>query len=385
MDGMMRPEAFRAELAGNILPYWLRYAPDEARGGFHGERDGQNAILPDSPRSSVLCSRILWTFASAYRLLGEKAYLDMARCAYTYLTGPMWDVEHGGVYAMVDPNGTPLTREKRLFSQAFAIFALSEYHRTTGHTQALDTAKRLYGLIEEHATDRAFGGYHETLDRAWGVLHGSKSTDAHMHIIEAYTNLLVVWDNAELRSRLAYLVELVIEKAISKESGHMLLTFDGTWKRVSEEVAFGQDIENSWLLCVAAERVGEPCLLEKARAAALGLVAAVAEVDDGKGMPYGWTPKHGVDTDRCWWVQSEAVLGYMNAFAITGQQKYYEAANSVWHFIRTHMLDKTYGDWYCRVDAKNRPRMDKPKISAWKCPYHNARMCIVMSSNVCGA
>lgn len=365
----MHSEAFRAELTENILPYWLRYAPDETRGGFYGERDGGNVILPDSPRSSVLCSRILWTFSRAYRLLGDGTYLDMAYHAYTYLTGAMWDTEHGGVYTLVDSNGNPLSYEKRLFSQAFAIFALSEYHRATGHAQALNAARFLYTSIEARASDLAYGGYHETLDEAWTALPGGKSTDAHMHLIEAYTNLLAVWNGGKLQQRLDALTALMLDKTIQPDSGHMMLHFDQSWNSVSKEVSFGQNIENSWLLCAATDAAQE---------AALRLVLTVEKVDKGEGIPYGWTRENRLDTDRCWWVQAEAVLGYWNAHRITGQARYADMAEKVWRYINRYMMDRTYGEWYCRVDMYGKPLLTKPKISAWKCPYHNARMCMDM-------
>ena len=51
------------------------FAPD---GGFYGRVDQE--LVPDSEadRLLVLGARLVWSYAAAYRVLGEKKYLDLA-------------------------------------------------------------------------------------------------------------------------------------------------------------------------------------------------------------------------------------------------------------------------------------------------------------------
>jgi mannobiose 2-epimerase len=65
------------ELTENILPFWMTYLVDRTNGGFYGAVTNDLQVHNEVPRSSVLCARILWTYASAYRRLGAAQYLSI--------------------------------------------------------------------------------------------------------------------------------------------------------------------------------------------------------------------------------------------------------------------------------------------------------------------
>ena len=52
------------------------------------------------------------------------------------------------------------------------------------------------------------------------------------------------------------------------------------------------------------------------------------------------------------------------------------AALRCWDFIEQHLIDRTYGEWFKQVSRDGQPSLDEPKISFWKCPYHNTRTCL---------
>ncbi len=89
--------------------------------------------------------------------------------------------------------------------------------------------------------------------------------------------------------------------------------------------------------------------------------------------------ENGVDnTDRIWWVQAEAVVGFLNAWEKWPEREYFlEAAKDIWKYIDQVILDKREGsEWYWRVDESGRPIEGEPIVEPWKCPYHNGRMCM---------
>ena len=85
----------KKELTENILPYWINNIcrPDN---GFYGRLDGRENLDTDAPVGNIMTARILWTFASAYRILGNKEYLEMALKARDLLIGNFYDPEYGG-------------------------------------------------------------------------------------------------------------------------------------------------------------------------------------------------------------------------------------------------------------------------------------------------
>ena len=61
----------------------------------------------------------------------------------------------------------------------------------------------------------------------------------------------------------------------------------------------------------------------------------------------------------------------------SGDKKYYEAAEKVWEYIKEYFIDKRPGsEWFWDLNADGTPRVGRPIVEPWKCPYHNGRMCL---------
>ena len=153
---MLRDE-LRQHLTEKILPFW-EGLKDEAHGGFYGYVDKELNVQREADKGCILHSRILWTFATAARILRSPEYRAFADWAYEAL-GMFEDREHGGVYWSVTFDGKPADTTKHTYCQAFAIYGLSAYYRLTGKWEALDKARALYRTIEEKC--RVYNGYGE--------------------------------------------------------------------------------------------------------------------------------------------------------------------------------------------------------------------------------
>ena len=158
------------ELRSNILPFWGRYGIDEEFGGFHGRISNDLVIDRLAEKGLILNARILWTFSRVYKVYGEQQFLDIARRAYEYLTEHFRDVEHGGVYWMVDYAGAAKDTRKRIYGQAFAVYAIAEYFHAVKDENALQFAISIFDQIEGHGHDPVNGGYLETFDRDWTIV-----------------------------------------------------------------------------------------------------------------------------------------------------------------------------------------------------------------------
>jgi mannobiose 2-epimerase len=391
------------ELTGNILPFWMTYVMDRANGGFYGAVTNDLQVDNNVPRSAILCARILWTYAAAHRQLGAEqrssaeAYLSMARWAYDYLTRVFWDLEYGGLYWHVDYQGYPVVDRKHHYAQAFGIYGLAEYYRATQDARSLALAQELFYLLEKHAYDAVNQGYIEGSSRAWGALQDMRLSDREincrksmntiLHILEAYTNLLRVWDDARLRAQHRALIEVIQQYVIDHQTHHFKLFFDDQWRSLSDHVSYGHDIEGSWLLVEAAEVQGDVELLEQVRASALAMAAAVYRegIDADGGLFYEGGPQGLVDTHKSWWVQAEAMVGFYNAHQLSGEAHFAQAAYRCWEYIQSEVIDRTYGDWFKLLRRDGTPEPGSYKAGPWECPYHQSRACLELMARLAQA
>jgi len=377
------------ELKSSILPFWLKYARDKERGGFYGTVNKDLTVEKDAPRGALLSARILWAFSAAYRHYPEPEYLEMARWAYKDLTSTFTDEKFGGLYWMLSADGKLMDARKVVYVQSFGIYALSEYYRATGEQAALDKAVEIYRMLEEHCHDHANQGYFEECTRDWQISRtrgkflssmgsrGQKSQNVHLHILEAYTNLYRVWPDEGLRKNLFELEDVMLNKILNSSNMHLHMFMGEDWTPGSDTISFGHDIEFSWLLVEAAEALGDEALIERAKKVAVEVVRITDEQGvDADGGVLGEADPDGLTvTDKEWWPQAEALIGFMNAYQISGDARYLTCTTRTWDFIQGHLVDHKDGGWFHSLSRDLIPD-GAPKISFWKCPYHNSRACM---------
>jgi len=390
---------FRQELTGNILPFWMRHTVDRENGGFYGAVDCDLRVDKQAARTAVINTRILWTFSAAARVLWDAAYRETADWAYEYIVDKFWDRKFGGVYWMLDYQGNPISDRKQIYAQAFAAYGMAEYFRATGLAKSLELAKELYRLIEEKSGEPEYGGYLEARCRDWSPLEDlrlsdkdlncPKSMNTHLHVLEAYTNLLRVWDDPGLRASLAALLRVTMDRIVDGETGHFKMFFDNRWTSLTDHVSFGHDIEGSWLMQEAAEVLGDRALIERARALAVRMAQAVYDEGLDKDGSIFYEASHGrmVDPNKHWWAQAEAVVGFYNAWQVCGEERFRLAAWRAWEYIEDKVVDKVHGEWHAKLRPDGTPwkaeeDSDACLVGAWKCPYHNGRVCLEMMARL---
>jgi mannobiose 2-epimerase len=380
-----------AELLGNILPFYAQVAVDRERGGFYGLIHNDLRVEPDAPRGVIQVTRILWAFAHATRVLDMPALLATADRAWETLRSHFIDHATGGLHWSVAADGTPLDRRRLIYAQAFGIYAFAEYALATGSHTALYEALALFDLIERNAWDHAGGGYVEGCTHDWQPDPGQRvdevtgpvafSMNTHLHLVEAYTTLLhavrVAGERTEaVEEALARSLDVMLQKVVLT-SGHFGLQFDASWQPLDDRISYGHDIEGSWLLVEAADAVGDADTVAAAHAVALRLarLTLTKGVDADGGLFNEGDPTGPTDTDKDWWPQAEAMVGFLNAFQLSGDEQFLHAARASWQFIQTHIVDRTHGEWFWGVSRDGKP-LDHQKTGPWKGPYHNGRACL---------
>lgn len=380
-------DELEANLTTNILPFWTDNMVDYQNGGFYGRINVNNQVFPTEDKGGILNARILWTYSAAYRVTRDTAYLRLATRAKDYILSNFIDKQYGGAYRALKYTGEPSDTRKQTYTQSFFIYGLSEYARATGNREALETARNLYEHFEKYAYDREHNGYFEVFTREWERSHDKlisertdkdeKTMNTSLHLMEAYANLYRVWPDENLKARLVNMVEIFLEKIIDQKSYHLINFLTKDWIPTSENDSYGHDIEASWLLHEAASLVNDPELLEKVEAASVKIAEAAAEglQPDGSMIDDKDNATGEIKMSRSWWPQSETVVGYVNAWELTDDDRYLDYALKNWEYIKKHLVDHKGGGWFTSVNEKGIPgRGDKGGF--WVCPYHNGRMCL---------
>ena len=73
----------------------------------------------------------------------------------------------------------------------------------------------------------------------------------------------------------------------------------------------------------------------------------------------------------------EAVVGFLNAYQLSGDSSFLQASLRSWDFIAAHVIDRAHGEWY-NLLARDGTVLSRDKVSLWKCPYHDGRACMEM-------
>lgn len=372
------------ELTNHIIPFWAALK-DEENGGFYGFMSYDLKLDKKADKGVILHSRILWFFSSCYKLLGDEKCRELADHAFEYIKNHCVDYDNGGVYWMTSYKGEPVDTMKHTYNIAFAIYALSAYYNAVRDKFALDLAYKLFADIENNTLDEY--GYREAFTIDWKLvpndalsengLMADKTMNAILHLIEAYTELYKADGNEEVAKRLKFQLAQMKDKVFDPQTNALKVFFDTKLDVIGDIHSFGHDIEATWLMDLACDALGDEQLKLEFAEMNLKISNNIHDIAMEDGALNNERENDKIDKKRVWWVQAESVVGFINAYQHSGDEKFLTAAKSVWEYIKSDVIDKREGgEWYSEVSFDHKPHDFKETVGPWKCPYHNGRMCL---------
>jgi mannobiose 2-epimerase len=381
-----------AELSA-ILNYWSENTIDIENKGFVGQIDSNEQIISNTDKGSVLNARILWSFSASYQITKKEEHKEIARRAFKFISNYFYDSEFGGLFWSINSDTTPKDTKNQIYALAFAIYGFSEYYVISKDERALEIAINLYLKIQKHSYDPVNKGYLEAFTRDWQPIEDlrlsdkdaneKKTMNTHLHIVEAYANLFRVWKDPKLQSNIIELLQTIEKHFINTKTGHLHLFFDENWVEKPDVISYGHDIEAAWLLLQCAEISEDKNLIDNYTKHAIHIADVAQEgLDEDGGLWYEFdSEKNELIAEKHWWVQAEALIGFYNAYQLTGDEKYLDIVLKNWEFIKAHILDHQNGEWFWGV-YKDYSLIEKDKAGFWKCPYHNSRACLELIKRI---
>lgn len=255
--------------------------------------------------------------------------------------------------------------------------------------QALAAAKALFETLEENAYDREFGGYIEFFEREWNPVTeargggyvgaiGHKTYNTHLHLLESYAELYRAWPEERVRKRLAELLTINTSTVRFPSVNNNVDAFLRDWSIVQEprnlRASYGHDVECVWLVMDAARTVGlsPALLLNWARGLSENCLKVGYDEEHGGFFNGGPLGKPADDLKKTWWVQTEALLGMLEMYRLTGESKYYEAFARTLDFCEKFQIAKE-GGWWATLSTDGSATNDQTRTSQWQGAYHNGR------------
>ena len=419
MDEAMKTRllAARSQLVSHlregIMPFWTARGVDPVYGGYLVCYDDQGNLIEDETDKHIVTqTRMIWGF-SLFNMIDPEnlQYGEAARQGVGFFINHFWDAEHGGWNWLVKRDGTLLDDGKVVYGQSFAIYALATYYLSTGDQRGLEYAEHTFDLLQRYCVDTARGGYYENLEPDWRLSPGGfcagdrKSLDIHMHLLECFTVLAQVSGKEIHKRRLQEVIDIILTHMIDPESGcggnqydldfnpipaiAIRRTFNADREGGSVETlrrrngggavgtvttSYGHNVELAWLLVRAGEVLGKPRDTYGPVVRRLVDHALAFGLDHARGGVYRDGPHHGpaLVTDKEFWQNAEVLVGFLDSYEITGDERYAEAFLLTWDFVREHLIHSDLGEWMTLVSEIGEvlvPGIGTP----WKACYHSGR------------
>jgi mannose/cellobiose epimerase-like protein (N-acyl-D-glucosamine 2-epimerase family) len=416
-------------LRERLLPFWMERILEPKHGGFRTAYD-QDGRPSGETRKTLLCQgRSIFALSFAARHGWYARELELLAREGSRFLERFRDPEHGGYFWILEEDGTVKDDSKVVYGLSFMIYAMSELALLTGDERACDEACSLFDLVLARAADIGRGGFFEHFDRAFdlavvrpdGVAH--KSLDVHMHLMEAFTTLYELTGRERHRRALVEIVELIHGRMVDPDTGCGISMFAPDWTPIAnvqlatvwgsdrfqagkppEMTSYGHNVELAWLtlraLDVLARRPGGLARRPGGLAAggapqpAAGLDEAFIRsrverlfrhtVERGVDREYGGLYVEGLrdgdatDLDKEFWQQGEAMVGFLDAWLLLGDERYLEAFRLVHDFVFRHLVHPRLGEWHALADRRGKV-LRGYLGHGWKICYHTVRAtCLVV-------
>ncbi len=397
-------------LKKELLNVWYPRSVDSLYGGFLSTFTYDFKPTGNQDKMIVTQARHMWVNAKAAERYPSIVYYKTGtRQGFNFLKNKMWDKTEGGFYTFVDRQGNPKNgTDKQAYGNAFAIYALAAYYKSSGDTSALNLAKQAFLWLEKHSHDPLDKGYFQHMHRDGTPIKrtaeirstaetGYKDQNSSIHLLEAFTELYAVWKNNLLRERLNEMLLLIRDKMVSPR-GNLVLFFQPDWTPVSfsdsgrvfimkhrnlDHVSFGHDVETAYLMLEASQALG---IKDNSMTLRIGKKMVDHALRNGWDKAIGGFYDEGyyfkgdpgitiIKDSKNWWAQAEG----LNTLLLMADQypddpmHYFEKFKLLWNYTQTYLIDHDHGDWYEEGLDREPERKTALKGHIWKADYHNYR------------
>ena len=371
-------ETCRRELVGNIMPFWMKHGLDREHGGVYTclDRDG---TLMDTTKSVWFQGRFAYTLSYAYNHVEKnREWLAAAKSTIDFFERTCFN-RRGKMYFEVAADGTPLRMRRYVFSESFAAIAHAEYAKATGDKSHAERALELFNAIRAFAADSA------VCPSKYEPAMACQGHSLTMILINVANVLKQVSDDPALDAQIDESIEKLLKFFVKPEFKCVLETVGPNGEFIDtcagRTINPGHGIETSWFLMDVAAARGDKALLAEA-----------LKILDWQ-WDWGWDAEHGgggiISFRDCrsfppqcyeqdmkfWWPQCEAIIANLEAYNLTGDEKYLSHFRLVRDWAWKHLKDPDFPEWFGYLH-RDGTVAQPAKGNLFKGPFHIPRMLV---------
>ena len=355
------------ELLDSIVPFWERFSPDRAGGGFFNLLDRDGSVI-DPGKFSRMQWRTSYMFARLYNseYRGGERWLELARRGFEFCIGKMRredgfyepflgaGIFPGGRRPMPGGGGMP-----GVLTMSYAVAACAELYHASGEEQHRTEALSAFNLLRQgietlenppepsaFSRRRMLGVHMHFLLACTAVLNRIGDADGTIRAqIEAEFNAVTMFRNPEMKFWFEY------------RGSDGAFDLDNSFGRT---ITVGHGFETLSFLTQALRVVGGH---EELLARIPGWIAEVFE--------YGWDRRRGgvflcidalgrsrLEPSGClkpWWPQTEAMLALVNGYVLSRDSWFLDRYEEVSAWAFAHFRDPEYPEWFSEVSLEGAP------------------------------
>ncbi len=365
----------------DCLGFWLKNGVDREYGGFLSSLDRQGKVF-GTDKSVWIQGRGTYIFSKAFNDIDKRPeWLEAARLGYEFLKSHCYDTDRR-MFFIVTRDGRPVQKRRYYFSETFAVVGCAEYYKATGDKEALALARETFDnllRLYENPQDLPSKYYTETVH--------SKSLAVPM-ILTVTTQVLRDADPGNA-AKYNVLIDRFISEILNdflkpeKKAMFEAVGINGELldSPAGRTVNPGHSIEASWFMLSEGNRSKDRMLIEKTLDILNWSFDLGWDTDCGGGLLYfvdiEGRPSEKLEWDmKLWWPLSEALVGFLMAYKITGEESYLDQFLKVHDYTFSHFRDREYGEFYGYLHRDGSVANDL-KGNLFKGPFHIPRALIL--------
>ena len=279
MDSSRLYDQYRTLLLDGFVPFWLKHGIDWAHGGVLScMNEDGSPVSGDKFMWSQ--ARCVWTFAALYNRIEKRPeFLKVAENSVRFLLAHGRDDQGRWVYH-TDRVGNVIEGATSIYTDCFAIYGLSEYYRTVKDAEILSIAKTTCDRVRQRIEDSDF-----TETAPYPLPRGWKNHGIPMIMTETTGELARTTGDAELDALADSYAARVMGNFVRPARKVLLEFLTDKYEELPPNagtfVMPGHAIESMWFVLHRARHRGDQSLARRA-----------AEVIRWH-LEKGWDPEYG--------------------------------------------------------------------------------------------